>query len=37
MPTGEPWDFDDKKNWDAEWTGTMQQEDAAINDKPAMS
>ena len=37
MPTGESWDFDDKKNWDAEWTGTMQQEDAAINDKPAMS
>ena len=37
MPTGEPWDFDDKKNWDAEWTGTMQQEDAAINNKPAMS
>jgi lactate permease len=37
MPKEEPWDFDDKKNWDEEWTGTLQTEDAAIDAKPTMS
>ena len=37
MPKGEPWDFDDKKNWDEEWTGSLQTADVAIDAKPAMS
>ena len=37
MPKGEPWDFDDKKNWDEEWTGSLQTEDAAVDAKPTMS
>ncbi|MDD9891210.1 MAG: L-lactate permease [Gammaproteobacteria bacterium] len=37
MPTGDSWDFDDKKNWDTEWTGSMQTADAAIEDKASMS
>ena len=31
MPKGEPWDFDDKKNWDEEWTGSLQTADIAID------
>ena len=30
----EIWDFDDKANWDPEWTGSMQQE--SVNEKPPM-
>jgi lactate permease len=37
MPKGEPWDFDDKKNWDEEWTGSLQTADIAIDAKPTMS
>lgn len=37
MPNGSPWDFDDKKNWDAEWTGTMKTADVSIDEKPNMS
>ncbi|MDG2250444.1 MAG: L-lactate permease [Gammaproteobacteria bacterium] len=37
MPKGAPWDFDDKKNWDEEWTGSLQTADVAIDAKPAMS
>ncbi|MCH2356419.1 MAG: L-lactate permease [Pseudomonadales bacterium] len=33
----EIWDFDDKENWDPEWTGTVQQESISGADgKPAM-
>ena len=37
MPKGEPWDFDDKKNWDEEWTGSLQTADVAVDAKPTMS
>ncbi|HHY26817.1 MAG TPA: L-lactate permease [Desulfitobacterium dehalogenans] len=35
MPKGEPWNFDDKKNWDPEWTGTIEVKD--ISAKTHMS
>ena len=31
------WDFDTKENWEAEWTGTMQADPAALIDKGRMS
>ena len=31
------WDFDTKENWEAEWTGTMQADPAALIDKGQMS
>jgi len=37
MPSGDHWEFDDKKNWDAEWTGSLQTADPAIDNKPSMS
>ena len=37
MPSGEPWDFDDKKNWDSEWSGSIQTSMAVIDEKPSMS
>ena len=33
MPKGEAWDFDEKKNWDPSWTGTIEIQNIAAKNK----